>query len=108
MAARSSSESGRYLRGRKLGEGAYGTVYEATDQLRNRQVALKTLRHFDSDIVLRFKHEFRALADIRHRNLVRLEHLMAEGEEWLGLWVPWLEACAGGGESLREKCTGVS
>ncbi|MFV1989013.1 MAG: serine/threonine protein kinase, partial [Gemmatimonadota bacterium] len=68
---------------RRLGEGSFGTVHEALDTTTGERVALKHLRRFDSDGLLRFKREFRALADIRHENLVRFGELVSEGDEWL-------------------------
>ena len=67
---------------RRLGAGGMGVVYAARDRERGVEVALKTLRALDAGALLRFKHEFRALADLRHPNLVGLGDLMAEGGTW--------------------------
>src|SRR5437868_12878163 len=67
----------------QLGSGAFGVVYRAFDRKRNLHVALKTLRHADPSKLFRFKQEFRAFADITHRNLVMLYELLAEEGEWL-------------------------
>ena len=67
---------------RRLGEGGMGVVYEAEDTVLGTRVALKTLRAFSADALLRFKNEFRALAGIQHPNLVRLHELFEDRGEW--------------------------
>src|SRR5688572_16173903 len=69
------------LRGR-LGAGGMGVVYEAWDRNERRRVAVKTLRAMGADSLLRFKHEFRALQDVRHPNLVNLGDLVEEDGRW--------------------------
>lgn len=59
-----------------------GAVYLAHDRERDKRVALKTLRRVDASGIYRFKREFRALADLRHPNLVVLYDLFADGSEW--------------------------
>ena len=71
----------RYEVIRCIGRGGMGAVYEARDRELGRRVALKTLLHFDPASFLRFKQEFRTLADVQHPNLVRLhEFVSTEGE----------------------------
>jgi predicted ATPase/serine/threonine protein kinase len=74
--------SSRFQLLRKLGSGGMGVVYEAYDHETDGVVAIKTLKQFDGDALYRFKHEFRALADIQHPNLIRFGELHCEGGQW--------------------------
>jgi hypothetical protein len=53
-----------------------GAVYEALDRRTDQRVALKTVLDMGSAALYGFKQEFRTLADVRHRNLVRLHELV--------------------------------
>jgi tRNA A-37 threonylcarbamoyl transferase component Bud32/tetratricopeptide (TPR) repeat protein len=73
----------RYEIVRELGTGGMGVVYEAIDHERgDRRVAIKVLKQRDADSLLRLKREFRALADVRHQNLVSLYELVIEPDAW--------------------------
>jgi len=65
--------------GEKLGSGAFGTVWQARDQLLDREIAVKFLtstdQALDEDALLR---EARSLAKLAHQNLVRVY-----GAAWL-------------------------
>ncbi|MGO9837540.1 MAG: serine/threonine-protein kinase PknK [Polyangiaceae bacterium] len=65
-----------------LGEGGMGVVHRVRDVERGEVVALKTMTHLDPVALLRFKREFRALADISHPNVVQLYELFSEGDSW--------------------------
>jgi hypothetical protein len=67
---------------RLLGRGGMGVVYEAFDEANGAPVAVKLLPIVSPDMLLRFKREFRNVADVRHPNLVRLGELVSEGSQW--------------------------
>lgn len=72
----------RYEVRRRLGFGGSGDVYEVLDQTLDRRIALKVLRDVTPERLLRFKDEFRALADLRHPNLVALYDLEVADGRW--------------------------
>lgn len=77
-----SFANGRFELVRGVGEGGYGAVYEAYDRELQMRVALKQLSRVGADALLRFKREFRALADLRHEHVVRLYELFEEEGSW--------------------------
>ena len=68
-----------------------GVVYEADDRDRGTRVALKTLYASSAEDVFRIKHEFRALQDLQHPNLIRYGELFEES----GLWFFTMELLPG-------------
>ncbi len=66
---------------RRLGVGSFGVVWLVRDLASGADVALKTLPAGRPDLVYRLKREFRALADLRHENLVSFYELFATEEE---------------------------
>ncbi|MBZ0238245.1 MAG: serine/threonine protein kinase, partial [Deltaproteobacteria bacterium] len=77
-----SLANGRFEVLRLLGEGGMGVVHAARDLERGEVVALKSLRHLGGETLLRFKHEFRALQDLHHPNLVALGELLEDDDDW--------------------------
>jgi serine/threonine protein kinase len=80
--ANPTSSSTRYDLLRSLGEGATGVVYLALDRETGEEVALKKLYRIDQRSVMRFKREFRALADVHHPNLIKLYDLQHASDAW--------------------------
>jgi serine/threonine protein kinase len=74
--------SSRFRIVRRLGAGGMGVVFEALDLHCGTRVALKCGRRLDPEVLLRFKTEFRALQDLEHPNLVRLDELICDGGQW--------------------------
>lgn len=72
----------RFMVEGNLGEGGMGVVHRVRDVERGEVVALKTMARLDPGALLRFKREFRALADISHPNVVELYELFSEGNSW--------------------------
>ncbi len=70
--------SRRYEIHRVLGKGGMGVVYEAYDSKDHTVVALKTIDPGEAEHLYRLKHEFRALADVEHENIVRFGELSHE------------------------------
>ena len=76
----------RYRVERCISRGADTEIYAAFDVERSRPVAIKRLAAPRGEASLRLKREFRIAADVRHRNLVRLEELWeAQGELLLSM-----------------------
>jgi serine/threonine protein kinase len=74
--------NGRFELIRELGEGGHGTVYEAYDRELEMRIAIKQLSRLTPDALLRFKREFRTLANLRHENIVRLYELFEQDGRW--------------------------
>ena len=72
----------RYLPIQLLGQGGMGAVYEVEDSETNGRLALKLMLNADARRLLRFKQEFRIMAEFHHRNLVRLFDLGYEDQRW--------------------------
>src|SRR6201989_605268 len=65
--------SGRYRLEARIGAGGMSTVYRATDETLQRQVAIKLMNReiaHDSDQLERFRREARAVAQLSHPHIV--------------------------------------
>lgn len=63
----------RYTLNKRLGKGAMGTVYRASDAQTGQDVAVKIIARelaFDADMLERFRREGEALRQLRHPNIV--------------------------------------
>jgi serine/threonine protein kinase len=72
----------RYRPTRLLGAGGMGAVYEVEDRTTGGRVALKVMATSDASRLLRFKNEFRVMAELYHPNLVRLFDLGTHDGQW--------------------------
>ncbi len=75
---------GRFVIRGVLGQGAYGKVYRAFDPDLGREVALKILKRDVShpEILRQLRQEARSLAQLRHRNIVRVFEDGLHGNEY--------------------------
>jgi eukaryotic-like serine/threonine-protein kinase len=71
----------RYCMVRELGRGSMATVWLAHDRVRGHRVALKRALTPSATGLLRLKREFRIIAPLRHRNLVRLYDLWSDEDD---------------------------
>jgi len=67
----------------ELGRGGTGRVYRVLDRTTGQELALKSLRSPSPRDLYRFKREFRAVAELRHPNLVTLHELFEADGEWM-------------------------
>lgn len=75
---------GRYRVLSRLGGGNFGDVYRVSDgSHRDNDLALKVLRSSDPLALYYFKREFRSLAGIYHRNIVKLRELIFHQDQWM-------------------------
>lgn len=96
---------GRYLLGRELGRGFSSVVYEATDPLRGRRVALKVLTFLQNlspgrrqDLAERFGREARAISTLAHPAIVAIYEVGQAEDGRQFLVMEYLE-----GETLRAR-----
>jgi len=70
------AELGEYLLERRVGAGGMGEVFAARKRDASSLVALKVLSELHATRLYRFKREFRALANVKHDNLIALDELV--------------------------------
>src|ERR1700742_2968215 len=80
--AAATDDEGRYEFERELGQGGAGAVYLVRDRETGERLALKKLLRMDIKSVLRLKREFRSLADLHHRNLIKVYDMGRASEAW--------------------------
>jgi len=98
IAAAVPDQWGKYRLTSKVGEGSYGSVYRAWDSELERDVAIKILhrRVGDTRLKERLLHEGRALAKIRHNNVINVLGIEAHGDR-VGLCMEFVR-----GKTLAE------
>jgi tRNA A-37 threonylcarbamoyl transferase component Bud32 len=91
---------GRYRPVELLGQGAFGVVYRALDTFLEREVALKIpkFRASATEHMERFLREARAVARLRHSNIVAVFDAGSDGDQ------PYLALELIAGETLAEHC----
>ena len=68
----------------RLGGGTFGDVYRVSDETsEGNDLALKVLRDPDPLALYYFKREFRTLADVYHRNIIKLRELVCYQDRWM-------------------------
>jgi tetratricopeptide (TPR) repeat protein/predicted Ser/Thr protein kinase len=94
---------GRYVLVDPLGRGGMGTVYSAWDTQLKRRIALKVVHRFEGDAALEHAlAEARALAKVRHPNVVAIHEVAREGD------MVFLAMTQVEGPRLREWATTAS
>jgi len=89
----------RYQINKKIGKGGMAVVYEATDLMLNRKVAVKVLRSehvADKNFIKKFQQEAQAVARISHPNVVSIFDI-GQDEDYYYLVMEFLE-----GENLKD------
>jgi serine/threonine-protein kinase len=73
---RAGQRIGKYKLTKKIGDGAFGVVYRAYDEVEGVYVALKIHERIDdvSDILRFFKKEIQLLSRVDHRNILKLKN----------------------------------
>lgn len=70
----------RYVINKKINEGGFGEVYEATDLFTDNEVALKFCTRNEPDMQRRFAREIRIMENIDHPNVMKVLDYNLEGD----------------------------
>ncbi len=96
--------NGRYRLTRRLGRGGMGAVYQACDDVLEREVAVKVIRHdveAPLNLAARFRQEARAAAGFAHPHVVRIYDFGIDRDRHPFLVMELLE-----GDTLRQRLSG--
>jgi len=88
---------GKYFFVKELGEGGFGKVYLAREDVSNRYVAIKQLINTNQKHQLDIIHEIKIISKFNHQNIVTYHHHFWENEKLFLV----MEYCEGG--SLKDK-----
>ncbi|MCE9579117.1 MAG: serine/threonine-protein kinase PknK [Deltaproteobacteria bacterium] len=98
----------------ELGAGSMGVVSRARDRRTGEEIAIKRLHALEPGALVALKSEFRLFADVRHRNVVRLDELIEDRGQWLitmelilgETFVRWVRGGAGPDDSQDRTLPG--
>ena len=88
------SQPGRYQWLRKIGEGGFGQVYLAQDDVLHRQVAIKASHNnlfASSEAAERFLREARTAVQLRHKGIVPVFDVIHEGDDQVFIVMEYIE-----------------